>query len=1169
MNRPIDHDARHAAVHEIERAYALTAGAGTGKTRTLVDRVVRLLESRVPPERIAVVTFTEAATQELRARVRGALDRHLANDGEDRAYWRAVHAQLDRLTVVTLHAFALELLRAEALDAGFAPDFEIANETASASILEDALRAVREAWNVDRAVELAVRVTPTHLRDAAKTALSRRDLRFAAAPEEIPWAELGADGVSRADAFARAAAACKNPAGCTLYERFAALLDALSSRPEDPAKAGVYFAALEVPKPVKNRGRKADWPGTTKEEVVAAWQAFFDWHGSLERLRWGPVHRELVEALAGTFVPFVEGARADAGQADYDDLLFLAARLLTQHPAARRRLAGRFDHLLVDEVQDTDPMQAEIVARLLVPDGEAARWTELESPAKSLFAVGDPKQSIYRFRRADVQTWRDLAAWIANGGATAELTQGFRAVPDIVAFVNHLFADMPDFTPLVPYREAAELEPVVVLDADDELAAAVDHLRALVESGAQIFDPDKRVMRPFAYGDAMILLPSWSNSSATQDALTAAGIPSIIEGGRRFFERDEVRLSIAALRAIDEPDDGESTVFALRGLFGHTHEELARHVAAGGGWSCTVPAPAESPCQLSLRLLGALHRRRDGQSWVAILDALLDQTQASAVWALRANGQAALSNLEKLRAILLQLETVSATPSETIERLVRLTRTVSDEDDLPVIDPEASAVRITTYFKAKGREAPVVLLVHAHRRVETINAVVDRERGELALKVGDLYPPDWETHKAREAQEIAEERLRWVYVAMTRARDQLVVVRGPELKKAANVLPVSLTVALGEPEEGRDVIVPVGDAHVRVRSFVASGERDEAAIETFAGVDAAVDEALEGDVSTATTDEWAARRRDAVRSAKRASTRWTTVTDLVQPRRGKATGIGARAGQAVHRVMEALDLGASADELEASVPGWLDAIAPQLDLTEEEREAAEGVLRRLVRHEVIDRARAAPERWMETPFAFPKGDRVVTGVIDLCFPEDEARKRWVVVDYKSDAPPPGSPVLAAYEKQLHYYAEAILRNVVGEDVQVVDQILAGPAPELAEDARTAALGEVTSVLAPGLEMLLDAGAPIPAVEAPDLVSSGVVELWFESKRVALVLNQSDATADELRAKSIEVVALDDRAPDWPEVAIRRLAEALGVEVIDEEAAPAVEAEEEEPEEAAE
>lgn len=1151
MTQPIDHEARVAATTDLARPYALTAGAGTGKTRTLVDRVVSLLESGVRPERVAVVTFTEAATQELRARVRRALDGRLeAAPPEARDHWRTVLSDLERLTVVTLHAFALDLLRAEALDADFAPDVEIANEALAAAMLDDAVKALRSGWTLERALEVAAKVSPTQLRTAGRAVLSRRDLTPVLSTEEIDWAQVGADGEHLAVAVAEAAQACKKPATCKLYEKIAALLDALGGRPEDNAACGRFLVGIEVPPPVKRGGKKADWPEGSRETLLEAWSALHTWHDGLLRMRWAPVHREVVEGLFQKVVEHVAEAKAQAGHADYDDLLFLAARVLSSRPAARRRLASRFEHLLVDEVQDTDPLQAEIVARLLRPEADALRWTDLPSPDRGLFAVGDPKQSIYRFRRADVHVWRDLSEWVGRSGAQAVLQQGFRSAPGIVAFVNHVFRDMPEYEPLVAHRGPARLDPVAVLDADDEVRVLVQHLRGLLEARAEVVDPESGESRAVEHGDIMVLLPAWTHAHAVQDALTEAGIPSVIEGGRRFFARDEVRLAIAALRAVDEPDDREATVFALRGLFGHTHGDLARHVDAGGRWSCTVPPPSDSPCHASLRLLGRLHSRRDGRSWTAILGTLLEATQADAVWAMRGNGEAALANLEKLRAIILQLEAQSAVPSETIERLVELAKTAESEEDLAVRDPDASTVRITTYFKAKGREAPVVCLVHAHRKSDGVNAVVDRERGALALKVGDLYPPDWEAHEAREKEEVQQERERWMYVAMTRARDQLVLVRGPQAGKSVDLYPGALTRAVGERTEGRDDVIEVAGARVCVRWVDTSHQASEGpAIETFPGVDPVVDAALEAEPEVSPTDDWSARRAEAIRASQSSSSRWVTVSQLVQPRRVERTGIGVRAGQAVHRVMEALDLSEPTEVLEAQLEGWLDVVAPQLGLRDDEREAALLVLRRLIRHEVIERARAAPERWTETPFAFPDQGRVVTGVIDLCFPVDEGRTKWVVVDYKSDAPPPGSPVLAAYKTQLDFYAKAILRNILDHEVEVVDQVLCGPPEELADDPREASLDEVVSEMVPGLESLLDAGAPIPAVAPPlQLTAEGVVELWFEEAKVALLIDQPDALANELEASGNTVVRAAESAPDWTEQATQALASALGLEL---------------------
>jgi ATP-dependent helicase/nuclease subunit A len=1150
VSQPIDHEARRRASEDLRSAFALTAGAGTGKTRTLVTRLVRLLEAGVPPARIAVVTFTEAATQELRARVRRALDQRLAEAAEaERPRWLALLGGLERLTVATLHAFALELLRAEALDAGFAPDVEVDPVAASAA-LDAALRRLRSDWTSEEAVALSERVTPTALSKAARLALARRELAPEVLVGEVEWATLGAEGERWAAALVAEARQCKAPGECKLYGKLDGLLLDLGRRPSTPAALAGFLAELQLPAPDARAGKAEHWPGGSKARLVEAWRGLVAHKAALVEARSLPLHRQVVQALFQKVIPWVSEARAEAGHADFDDLLFRAAALLAREPAARRRLAARYDHLLVDEVQDTDPLQAELVARLMDPEGEASRWTELRSPAAGLFVVGDPKQSIYRFRRADVGTWRALSAWIQGAGQAASLAQAFRSVPDILTLVNHLFQAMPDYEPLIPHRGPAHLEPVVVLDAADPEAAVAAHVQALLAAGAQVVDPETGAARPLHAGDVMVLLPAWTRAPSVQDALTKVGLPAVIEGGRRFFERDEVRLAIAALRAVDEPDDRAATVFALRGLFGHTHEALARHVTLGGRWACTVPAPAGSPCEASLRLLGALHRRRDGRPWGAILQDILHETRADAVWALRPDGAAALANLDKLRALILQLEEGAGAPSEVVERLQRLAETSGEEDDLPVRDPEAQAVRITTYFKAKGREAPVVVLLHADRRQEPVEAVVDRAAGTVALKVGDLLPPGWEAREAQERAEVAAERLRWMYVAMTRARDQMVVVR-PDSGKA-NLLPDGLQSALGPPRAERDEVVEVGGARVRVRWVPAEAPGARARGRgSFGALDPEVDAALAAPVTSAQAEAWGPRRRESIMAARRAGARWVTVSQLVQPRRAERSGIGARAGQVVHRVMEALDLSEPAEALLAALPGWLDVFAPQAGLHEDERRAAHEVLERLLAHEVIGRARVAPERWTETPFAYPERGRVVTGVIDLCFPLDAERRQWVVVDYKSDTPGPDSPVRAAYKAQLRHYAQAILRNAVHAEVEVVEEVLAEPGPAAQQPPRAAALAEVTTELAEGLEGLLDAGAEVPLVDPP-LVEDAVVELWFAEAKVALLVGQPSTVADALRAQGVTVVAVDDAASGWAEEAVAGLTAALGLAVAQEE-----------------
>lgn len=1155
MNVPVDQEIRTLVTTALDRAFALGAGAGTGKTRSLVERAVNLLGEGIPPSAIALVTFTEAATQEVKHRIRDGLEAALADATPERKRnLRAAVRSFDDLTVVTLHAFARELLAREALEAGWAPGTEL-----MAGMLADA--AVEQAYSdwyralcqeePDQIFALSAYASPRDLKSAALEILKFQDLEPVLGPEEVDWASPAGQVRLLIRQVKDAASACTN-GGCTLLAKHTELLDRFSAALEQSDEELVR-GLREAPVSDLRGGRKGDWPDDTRDRFVAGIRAFKEWQKEAGRAETGPIHRWILERMRTQLVPAVEESKRLVAKASFDDLLFGCVRLLRDSPEARRRLGACFQHLLIDEVQDTDPMQAEIVARLMDPSGDAEHWSDLTAPSQGLFAVGDPKQSIYRFRRADVTTWTSLRTWMQQAAEARDLQQCFRSVPGIVHLVNYVFRDLPDFTPLAPYREKAELDPVVVLDTEDDTEAFILHLEDLLEQKAQVVDRQTKALRPLRFGDVMVLLPSWSKANEVQDRLTAAGIPSLVEGGRSFFQRDEVRLSLALLRAVDEPADHEAVVFCLRGLFGFSLEELARHVALGGRWTPTGKNPPESPCSQALDVLGRLHAERGSRSLVSILDQVLAHTRAPAVWRLRPNGLGALANLDKLRELIRELELVTTTPAQVLEELTNMAFRGGSEEDLPAREPDADAVRITSVFKAKGREAPVVALLHANRKRDGTRAIIDRSNSTVAVRVGDLYPPGWKTLEEQEKQEVEEERRRWMYVAATRARDQLVLcLSDGRSKKSVELLPSELTIPLGKlADRGHDeqVIIAEG-AVVRIRKSDQLTS-SELADETFPGFDETVDAYLASppELRDSSGDAFGARRRASLEKAKAASTKWATVTSLARPRRRGGTGIGQRAGTVVHRVMESLDLHNSREALDEEIMPLLSVYGPLHGLSPDEMEQAADVIRKLLQHAVMDDVRKASEHWKEVPFAFPHAKRknlMVTGTIDLCFPLDAGRTQWMVVDWKTDSPPAGDPLREDYQRQLHYYAEALIRTLTGLDVSVTT-CLAGPPPELVDDLREVALDEVHPGLRSGLEQLLGAGAPVPIVgqEVGDPVVT-TAELWFPKQQVALLLDRTPEQLEALSGQSLTVRSFERAAPGWGSEASEWLADTLSV-----------------------
>lgn len=252
----------------------------------------------------------------------------------------------------------------------------------------------------------------------------------------------------------------------------------------------------------------------------------------------------------------------------------------------------------------------------------------------------------------------------------------------------------------------------------------------------------------------------------------------------------------------------------------------------------------------------------------------------------------------------------------------------------------------------------------------------------------------------------------------------------------------------------------------------------------------------------------------------------------------------------IHRVMEHLDLSRAPEELEPEISALAAAFGRMDGLREATIAKCGDIARRLIAHPIVAAARAAPERWQEVPFAFKEAKRIVSGTIDLCFPRDAERKRWVVVDWKSTLPPEGSERRARYERQIALYGKALLANLGGAtgggEIEV-ETVLVGPHPELEPERVEETLASVNADLRPGLEALLQAGAPAPTAgaDAGEPVIA-TLELAWEAHKIGLLLDATDEQARALGADGWRIAREDTSVDGWAERAIAALAESLGV-----------------------
>jgi ATP-dependent exoDNAse (exonuclease V) beta subunit len=790
------------------------AGAGSGKTKELTDRVVTLvLRDRLPISAMAVVTFTEKAGAELRDRLRGRFEQSLraASDGRDaEATQLAATAleELDGAAIGTLHSFAQRILGTHPIEAGLPPLIEVLDEVASSVAFDERWSVMqRELLDDNEVAEplllaFAAGVNLDKLRSLARAFGDNWDLiEDRVLPGGRPSIKIPDPNplVARARTLAARAVECRDAADIFLT-RLAALhgwAQSTSGIRDD----GEKFAALSAANALKfNHGRKGNWP-----DLEGLRNECRDWQDDVARMR-----AEFAEAalrpLAYWLAVKVHAAgkdRAADGRLEFHDLLVLARRLLRSDPDVREALRETYQVLLLDEFQDTDPIQLELAVRIAGGrDAESPEWSAVQVPDGSLFVVGDPKQSIYRFRRASISTYLQAEDWFGN---TVNLQTNFRAVAPILDWVNAVFGSLitpqfeaqPAYHPLVAARPDAGVGPAVtVLGADahqdrpnaDDLrereardVAAV--IRQALTDGWTIQERGAKAWRPVRLGDIAILIPARTSLPILQDALDLAGVPHTAESSSLVYQAGEVRDLLAAARTLADPTDLLACVTALRSpLFGCGDDDLWDHKRRGGSFSILAPLDedlATQPVGLAIEYLRRLHY---AARWLTPSEVLTRLIVERRLLEIASAAPRPRDSWRRLRYLVDQARAWSETEHGGLRGyLAWATRQGADASGiaqaiLPETDVEA--VRIMTVHAAKGLEFPMVILSglsSAARIPSGVQVIWPSDGGYEVRLTKTVQTNDFEAVQPIDEQMDALERRRLLYVAATRARDHLVV----------------------------------------------------------------------------------------------------------------------------------------------------------------------------------------------------------------------------------------------------------------------------------------------------------------------------------------------------------------------------------------------------------
>jgi ATP-dependent exoDNAse (exonuclease V) beta subunit len=857
---PSDEEARALIAGALDDTLVVEAAAGTGKTTALVRRIVRVIaEGRADVRGVVAVTFTEKAAGELKLRLRQRLEveRQETSDAGAVSRLSAAVQHLEEAHVSTIHGFCADLLRERPVEAGVDPLFRVLTEDQAQRLFDQAFdawlhrqlddpregvrRSLRRGGRAFRPRETGEDGPVDRLRRAAWELAEWRDFRGAWTRE--PFDRAG-DAARLVDLVHACADVSAHPSygGDNLFVDTAPvgrLSEELRRGSAGPAEAGPHerseyggsgFSRTDDLDDLESRlielrrnrdvrrARKGSGPtygkGVTRAQVLAARDALMaaldDFQRRADADLAARLHEELVEC-----VDDYARLKTREGAMDFLDLLLRARDLVRDRADVRAHFQKRFTHIFVDEFQDTDPLQAELLLLLAAADARETDWERIVPVPGKLFLVGDPKQSIYRFRRADVDTYLRVCDQLARSGARhVQLRRSFRSVPQIQRAVNAAFrpimngdseALQAQYVPLEEVRPDHPGQPSVVAlpvpepyaqrfiaarqierSLPDAVGAYVDWL--LTESRWTVTerrDPDARV--PIQARHVCILFRRFLSygEDVTRpyvEALEARGIRHLLVGGRTFHDREEIETLRAALMAIEWPDDQLSVFATLRGaLFAIGDEELLEYYQTSRTFHpFRVPDALPShlqPIRDALARLATLHRTRNQRAVSDVIAALLAETRAHVGLVLRPGGEQVLANVLHVAELARQYELGGGMSFRGFVESLHAEASVRQPAEAPILEEGSDGVRLMTVHKAKGLEFPVVILGDMTARLTPYDASrhLDSRRGVCALRLGGWSPKDLNDHRDLEIERERAEGERIAYVAATRARDLLVV----------------------------------------------------------------------------------------------------------------------------------------------------------------------------------------------------------------------------------------------------------------------------------------------------------------------------------------------------------------------------------------------------------
>ncbi|GIM47511.1 ATP-dependent helicase/nuclease subunit A [Collibacillus ludicampi] len=801
------------------------AGAGAGKTRVLVERFLQIVEENPRGrenvlETIIAITFTEKAALEMRERVRRGIEEkikhfHEKGDFQTLVKWQKALNDLYRASISTFHSFCARLLREYPVEAGIDPRFSVLDDTESAWLLKEAVEeAIQNRIMRDHAMKKMVvafgyprivnEVTSLY-QVIAGSGLSLDEVRdrtwmdWESAKQEMQTflaarvEELLVAGDGLAD----------YPVSTKTSQEFRSLWETwrkhIRSSAKDVERLMEVLDALCV-FVKKSWGRN---PELTKAKNDFKDHVLLPLQERLQAFCYHAFERESLHSLLDLLTETEKRysrAKREAGGIDFDELQIRALQLLERHEEVRRKVQAQIDFLMVDEFQDTNDLQKRLI-RLLVE-------RENEIPKGSLFIVGDPKQSIYRFRGADVTIFSEMQKEIEEmDGRIAPLVNNFRSDPRLIEFVNGFFTKILAGDPSSPNYYRPAVAKGKMARGDTPVECLLIPQKDEREEGEEYRTIEARwiarrihdlLQEGYRFGDITILFRSMSNVKLYERALAEAAIPFYVVGGRGFYQKQEIRDLVHVLTWLTDRSNRIAWAGMLRSPYVGLSDDALFLLAQAGvnlyevetwkdisGLSETDREKMNVFCSWFLPL-----QKQAGRVPVDhLIRELIEGSGIRAILLTTPDGRQSCANLDKFLDFARSFRVQSSSSLlEFLERVELLTEEEVRETEAAIETPDSDSVQLMTIHQSKGLEFPVVILPDLSRvpkhdtslfyfdRFRGITScIVDEDEKKMPLRHLDLKQIN---HRLEQ-----EESVRVLYVAVTRAKERFIFTLMPEEAK--------------------------------------------------------------------------------------------------------------------------------------------------------------------------------------------------------------------------------------------------------------------------------------------------------------------------------------------------------------------------------------------------